>query len=327
MREVGERAAVGRTAGLKRGRRNHHGSDEAAAEQHDAHDQRRRAQQFLGVANPSERRVFGVGAVAADERHHRDAGLEPREAERELRKHEQRHRGHHHGMAVLLEQRRLPCVEQVGTRGDRLQPVHDQHDVEHEIHGDQADRQRDRVAESLQEDSAEDEQQRHRHRHRMAEPRRHQRVLDEVRRSVGRGQRDRDHEARRGEAEQAEHDDLALPSREEVLEHQDAALPVRAHLGDAVVHRQRAEERQQHEDERGDRRERAGGDERDAGLVGQRRKIVDAGQAHHLPPGGGVRRPNLLAVEIFMPFRTASRGRAASRKIAPMRNLHQDGER
>ena len=66
----------------------------------------------------------------------------------------------------------------------------------------------------------------------------------------------------------------------------DAPLPVRAELRDAAVHRQRAEEREQHEDERGERREEAGGEKRDPGLVAERREVIDPGQAHHLPPGG-----------------------------------------
>ena len=81
----------------------------------------------------------------------------------------------------------------------------------------------------------------------VVQPRGHQRVLDEVRRGVGGRERDGDDEARRGESEQDEHDGLALPAGEERLEHQDAALAVRAGFGHAVVHRQRADERQQDE--------------------------------------------------------------------------------
>ena len=95
----------------------------------------------------------------------------------------------------------------------------------------------------------------------MLEPLRRERVLDQMRGGVGGRQRDGDDEARGREAEQAQDDDLALPARKEILEHQDAALAVRAHLRDAVVHRQRAEQREQHEHERRDRRQRARGDE------------------------------------------------------------------
>ena len=128
-----------------------------------------------------------------------------------------------------------------------------------------------------------------RHGDRMVQPRGNERVLDDVRGRVGGRQRDRDDEAGGREPEQAQDDGLALPPREQVLEHRDAALAVRAHLGDAVVHRQRAEQRDQHEDERRDRRERAGREKGDAGLIAERREVVDAGQAHHLPPGGRVR--------------------------------------
>ena len=58
-------------------------------------------------------------------------------------------------------------------------------------------------------------------------------------------------------ANPSRHEDegLALPARQQLLEHRDAALAVRAGLGDAAVDRQRAEQRQQDEDERRDRRE------------------------------------------------------------------------
>ena len=114
---------------------------------------------------------------------------------------------------------------------------------------------------------------------------RHERIADDVRGRVGRRQRDRDDEVGRGEAEQAEDEQLAAPARQQLLEHRDAALPVRAVLGDAPVNRQRAEERQEDEDERGDRGERAGREERDARLIAEGREIVDAGEAHDLPPG------------------------------------------
>ena len=139
-------------------------------------------------------------------------------------------------------------------------------------------------------------QQHQRHSDRMVHPCGHERILDDVRGGVGGGERDGDDEAGRRESEQAEDERFAAPAREQLLEHRDAALPVRAQLGDAPVHRQRAEERQQHEDQRGERRQDSGGEERDAGLVAERREIVDAREAHDLPPGrlvdvGGIGRP------------------------------------
>ena len=184
-------------------------------------------------------------------------------------------------------------VSASGCCKDGLQPVHDEHDVEHEIDGDEDDRHHDGVAETLQEDDAQDEEQQHRDQHRMSQPRGGERVLDEVCRGVGSRQRDGDHETGGGKAQQTQDDDLALPSRQQILEHQDAALAVGAHLRDAVVHGQGAEEREQHEDERRDRRQGAGGDERDARLIGERREIVHAGETHDLPPGGRVGRPDV----------------------------------
>ena len=63
--------------------------------------------------------------VAADERHHRDAGLEPREPERELREQQERHRGHHQRVAVLREERRGPVREQARMPSDFLKATLD----------------------------------------------------------------------------------------------------------------------------------------------------------------------------------------------------------
>ena len=289
MRQIRQRAAVRVAARLECLRRNQERGDEAAADQHDAHDQRRRPKQLLGVPDPPGRLFVGVGRVAADERHDRDAGLEPREAEGELRKEEQRHGPDQDRIAMLLEERRAPRLQGFGVFENRPQTIADNNQVESQIGNDECDGHRDRVAESLQEDGTEGQQQDDRHGDWMVQPHRNERVLHDVGRGVCGGEGDRDDEARRREPEEAQDHGLAFPSREQVLEHQDAALAVGAHLGDAVVHRQRAEDRDQHEDQRGNRRERAGGEKRDAGLIRQRRKVVDARQAHHLPPGGSMR--------------------------------------
>ncbi len=175
---------------------------------------------------------------------------------------------------------------------NRLQAVDDDDHVERHVDAHEADRERDGFVEPAQENRAEDDEQQQRDDHRMIEPRRRQRILNEMRARIGRRQRDRDHEVGRSKAEQAQDDDLALPARKQFFENENAALPVRAHRRDAAVHRQRAEERQQDEDERGDRRERAGGDKRDAGLIGECREVIHAGEAHDFPPGG--RMPGVL---------------------------------
>jgi len=59
---------------------------------------------------------------------------------------------------------------------------------------------------------------------------------------------------------------------------------VRALGGDPAIHGQRAEQCQQHQNQRRDWRERPGRERRDTWLVPQRRKVIDTGQAHHLPP-------------------------------------------
>jgi hypothetical protein len=89
-------------------------------------------------------------------------------------------------------------------------------------------------------------------------------------RGIGRRQRDGDRETGGGKAQQAQDNDLALPSRQQILEHQDAALTVRL-ISATRLYGQGAEEREQHEDE-GAIGDKCGGDERDARLIGERRK-------------------------------------------------------
>ena len=57
----------------------------------------------------------------------------------------------------------------------------------------------------------------------------------------------------RGKTQEDEHQHLAAPARKQFLEDRDTALTTRAELGHAVVHRQRAEQRQQHEHQRRER--------------------------------------------------------------------------
>src|SRR5918995_7457708 len=55
--------------------------------------------------------------------------------------------------------------------------------------------------------------------------------------------------------------------------------------GDAPVHRQRAEEGDEHQDQSRYRGQGCGGERGDARLVPEGREVIDAGQAHDLPPG------------------------------------------
>ena len=126
--------------------------------------------------------------------------------------------------------------------------------------------------------------------HRVVEGRRRERVVDDVLGRVGGRQRDRDHEVGGREPEQDQDQRLALPAGQQLLEQRDAALAVWAQRGDPPVDRQGAEQGQGDEDERRERRQDAGREERDARLVAERREVVDPGEAHDLPPGGGVGR-------------------------------------
>jgi hypothetical protein len=114
-----------------------------------------------------------------------------------------------------------------------------------------------------------------------------------VRGGVSGRQRNGDDEARRGEPQQRQDQRLSLPFGKKLLENQDAALTIGAHVRDAAVHRQGSEQRQDHEHQRRHRRERSCCQKRDARLIRERREIVDTGEAHHLPPVGGVPGPRV----------------------------------
>jgi hypothetical protein len=114
---------------------------------------------------------------------------------------------------------------------------------------------------------------------------RRERILDQMRSGISRRQRDGDDETGCREAEQAEDERFAAPARQQLLEYRDAALPAWAELRDAAIHRQSAKQREQDEDKCGERGEHACRQERNAWLVTERREVVDAGQAHDLPPG------------------------------------------
>ena len=162
--------------------------------------------------------------------------------------------------------------------------------IQHEVNRDNDDGYADDLAEATHEHGAKDEQQAKRDEDGMVHPARDQRVFNEMGRGVGRRQRDRDDEARRRESEQDEDDSLPLPAGEQRLQHQNAALSVRARLRDAVVHRQRPDQREQDEHERRERGEQSGGREGDARLICERREVIDAGEAHDFPPRRLVRR-------------------------------------
>ena len=70
----------------------------------------------------------------------------------------------------------------------------------------------------------------------------------------------------------------SLPCQQESssLQHRDRALAVRALRGHPPVHRQRAEQGDQHQDQGRERREHAGGQRGDARLVAERGEVVDA---------------------------------------------------
>ena len=232
--------------------------------------------------------------VPLHERHHGDAGLESGEPERQLGEHQEGGHEHHQRVGMPREELLLPAREVLGMLQHLRQRGGDDDDVQQEVEPDDADREANRLLEALDEDRREQRQQDECHAQLVLERRRKEGIPDDVRGRVGGRERDGDDEVGGGEPQQAEHQRLAAPPRQQLLEHRDAPLPVGAVLRHAPVDRQRAEERQQHQDERRDRRQHPRRQRRDARLVAERREIVDAGQAHDLVPGMGMVLGHLL---------------------------------
>ena len=177
-----------------------------------------------------------------------------------------------------------PGAEQIRMTDDVSAQDDQQHEVEAQVDPHDEHGEPDGFAKAAQEHRAQEGEEQQGDADLVVQHVGHERVLDDVRGGVRGGERDRDDEVGESEAEEDEHEHLALPAREQLLEHEDAALAVRAVGRDLAVDGQGHEQGHQHQDESGQRREQARGQERDAGLVPERREVVDAGQAHHLPP-------------------------------------------
>src|SRR5262245_29026791 len=93
------------------------------------------------------------------------------------------------------------------------------------------------------------------------------------------------YEACGGESQQRQHEHFPTPAGKQVFQHRDRTLAVRTGFGDTPVHRQRPEECQQNQRQRGYWRKRSGGQIGDPGLIAERGKVIYAVQTHYLPPG------------------------------------------
>ena len=150
-------------------------------------------------------------------------------------------------------------------------------------------RQPDHLAIPLEEHAPEQHEQEHGHGHLTLHPFGRvacvERIRDQVGGGVGGGEGLRDHEVGRREADEDEHRDFRGPPAEHPLDHAHGADAVRGFARHVAVDGQRPEQRHQHEDQRGDRRQRAGALERDRRLVAERAEVIHAAEAHDEPPG------------------------------------------
>jgi hypothetical protein len=141
------------------------------------------------------------------------------------REHEQRYARHCQGTAVVGEQLGLPICDVGGVHHAFVEAHGHDDQVQQQVGSHHEHRDADSLPEALEEDRAERRQQHESDDYLLAvEGFRRQGVLHDVRRSVGRRERDRDHPAGRHEPEQAQNEQLAFPEGEKVFEHRDRAL-------------------------------------------------------------------------------------------------------
>src|SRR5689334_6009682 len=105
--------------------------------------------------------------------------------------------------------------------------IPDDNHIERQVSADERDCNSDRLFKAAQKDDAQHGNQSNRDPELMLQRLRHERVLDYVRRSVSRGERDRDDEVSSHESEQHQDKQFSLPARQQVLEHRDGAFTVR----------------------------------------------------------------------------------------------------
>src|ERR1044072_9819886 len=111
------------------------------------------------------------------------------------------------------------------------------------------------------------------------------RVLNNMGGSVCSGESYGNDEACSSKAQQCKYEEFSFPTGKQILEHRDRAIAVRTLRSNAPVHRKRAEQSQQDQNESSNRRECACSQECDAGLITESRKVIHSGETHHLPPG------------------------------------------
>ncbi|CAH0324841.1 hypothetical protein SRABI128_05059 [Microbacterium sp. Bi128] len=285
VREIGQGTPVRLPARLELLRRDQYHRGEACGDEERAHDQGRRRQQPACTLDPALRVLLGVRDVAADLRHHGDAGLEPGQAQGQLGEDEQRDAHHHQRAPVLGGQGQPPVVDRHRVLQDLDDRCDDHDDVQPEVNAHQDDGDADRLLETAQEHGGEQGQEDQRDRDVLAlDPVGGERVLDRVRCCVRSGERHGDHEVGGGETQQHQDEQFPAPPRQQPLQHGDGPFAARTFAGHPAVHRQCAQQGHGDQDQGGQRRNHAGRERGDGGLVAQRGEVVHAGQAHDLPP-------------------------------------------
>ena len=206
-------------------------------------------QQLLVLRIRPQRRVRACRRVALHERHHGDAGLEPGEAERQLREQSSSATpSMPAGCRAAWKSAAFQLAQQLRMgAADLAEPDAEHDDVQQQVDRHDADRQADRLAEALQEDR-----------------RRARRASSSVSSTGWCSQLSGTNgfsmmcavasaadsvmvmmKSVNAKPSRHQHERLAPPARQQLLEHQDAALAVRAVLGHLRVDRQRDEQRDQ----------------------------------------------------------------------------------
>ena len=241
---------------------------------------------------------MGLGFGAPNQMDQQHAGFKPAHAESQLGKNETGNTDGHQQTAAAD----WGMLKVVGTGGDFPRPLLEQGGMGEQIpqagaDDDKRQRQEGRHEDrgqshhllvALEKHAPQQQQERHGHQDLVLHPRRsafgEQRIVDQMRSSIGGRECLGDHKIGGRKADQHQHTDLARPAPDEAFDHADRSDAVGRFPGDIAVHRIGPQQRHQHQHQRGNGGQRAGPFEGDRRLIAERAEVIHTAQAHDQPP-------------------------------------------
>ena len=193
-------------------------------------------------------------------------------------------------LKVVTARRNLtqPVRQQRGMAEEIPEAGRDDDARERDVRHDENSRQADHLAVALEEHTAQQHEQEHGHGHLTLHPARRvprvERVGDKVGSGIGGGQRLRDDEVGRCEPHENEYGELRRPTAEHPLDHAHRTDAVGSFASDVAINGQRAQKRDEHENQRGNRGECSRPLECDRGLVAEGAEVIHSAEAHDEPP-------------------------------------------